>query len=175
MNSSVRGSEPSPAGTARTRLSRRPLHPAPRDVGKGPSPAREKMGRALRKLRENALVSKMMVSGFRGLQRLGVTVIPNHFYWPVPDIQDLESRAWPVESDPVGFDLGLERQVNWAGQLAARYRMSGHFRTGRQAPLSITTTMVCLKPSMRKWPTASFAASNPRALSRSGVGSVQEF
>jgi len=80
------------------------------------------VGQLLRKLRESALVSKMMVSGFRGLQRLGISVTPNHFYWPVPDIHDLESRVWPADSVPVGFDLGLERQVKLAEQLAARYR-----------------------------------------------------
>jgi len=92
------------------------------------------VGQLLRKLRESALVSKMMVSGFRGLQRLGISVTPNHFYWPVPDIHDLESRVWPADSVPVGFDLGLERQVKLAEQLAARYRHEWTFPERAASP-----------------------------------------
>lgn len=64
------------------------------------SAARERLTRLLRRLRENDLMLRMMVSGFRALQRLGITVTPNHFHWPVRDIRDLESRAWPDNSVP---------------------------------------------------------------------------
>lgn len=127
MNSLVRGSELPQAGTAGAPLSRRPLDLTPNAKGKNRPPARERVGRLLRKLRESELVSRMMVSSFRGLQRLGITVTPNHFYWPVPDIHDLESRAWAADSVPVGFDLCLDRQVKLAGQLAARYGQEWSF------------------------------------------------
>lgn len=81
----------------------------------------------LRRLRENDLVLRMMVGSFRALQRLGITVTPNHFYWPVPDMRDLESRAWPDNSIPVGFDLNLEKQVDWVRQLTARYQPEWSF------------------------------------------------
>ncbi len=127
MNSITHGSELPPAATTRTRLPLRPLNPTPKGVGKEPSHARGKVGQLLRRLRESALVSRAMVSGFRALQRLGVSVTPNHFYWPVPDIHDLESRAWAADAPPVGFDLGLERQVKWAGELAAGYHHEWSF------------------------------------------------
>ena len=69
----------------------------------------------------------MMLSSFRALQRLGVSVTPNHFYWPVPDIHDLGSRAWGADSMLVSPDLGLEKQVRWVGQLAERYRHEWSF------------------------------------------------
>ncbi len=127
VNSIARGSDLPQAGTAGTRLSRGPLDLTPQANRQNPSPVRERLGRLLRRLRENEFVSKMMVSSFRTLQRTGITVTPNHFYWPVPDINDLEARAWAADTVPVGFDLGLERQVNWVGQLAARYQHEWSF------------------------------------------------
>lgn len=86
------------------------------------SPSRETLARTLRRLRDSELVSRALVGSFRALQRLGITVTPNHFYWPVPDIADLEARQWQTDSPSVGFDLNLERQVGLAGQLAAEYK-----------------------------------------------------
>jgi hypothetical protein len=77
--------------------------------------------RALRRLRENEFVSKAMVGTFRALQRAGITVTPNHFYWPVPDVRDLEARPWQTDSIPVGFDLNLEKQVQLVEDFAAQY------------------------------------------------------
>lgn len=83
---------------------------------------KETLTRMLRTLRESELVSRALVGSFRALQRLGITVTPNHFYWPVPDVLDLEARKWPMDSAPVGFELNLVKQVILAGQLAAEYR-----------------------------------------------------
>ena len=63
-----------------------------------------------------------MVGAFRALQRMGITVTPNHFYWPVPDLHDLESREWPMSSAPVGLDLNIEKQVDLVRDLAAQYQ-----------------------------------------------------
>lgn len=91
------------------------------------SPARERLNRLLRRLRESDPVLKVMTSSFRALQRLGITVIPNHYYWPVPDLHDLEAREWPDNSNLVGFDLNLEKQLQWVRQLTARYRSEWSF------------------------------------------------
>jgi hypothetical protein len=127
VNGIARGSELPRAGAAGTRLSRRPLDLTPQTKRQNPPPVRGRLGRLLRRLRESEFVSKMMVSSFRALQRSGITVTPNHFYWPVPDINDLESRVWAADTVPVGFDLDLERQVNWVGRLAARYQREWFF------------------------------------------------
>jgi hypothetical protein len=88
----------------------------------GSSPGRDRLNRVLKRLRESDFVLKMMVGSFRRLQRVGITVTPNHFYWPVPDMHDLESRTWQDNATPVGFDLNLDSQVEWARQLAGRYQ-----------------------------------------------------
>ena len=63
----------------------------------------------------------LMARAFRLLQRTGVNVTPNHFYWPVPDISHLEKRDWPVYSVPpqCGFDISEQRDL--AEQLVSDY------------------------------------------------------
>lgn len=63
----------------------------------------------------------LMVRAFRLLQRTGINVTPNHFYWPVPDISALEKRDWPVYSVPpqCGFDISEQREL--AEQLMSDY------------------------------------------------------
>src|SRR5579864_5660537 len=58
-----------------------------------------------RKLHENETALAVMRSAFRMFQRIGITVSPNHYYWPVPDFRELEARKWPAEEEPVGLDL----------------------------------------------------------------------
>ncbi len=122
MNSLARGSEPHPiempAPTSPDRTAGSGDASNGRFVNYSP---KETLTRMLRMLRENELVSRTMVGSFRALQRMGITVTPNHFYWPVPDVHDLEAREWPMESIPVGFELNLEKQVALARQLTARY------------------------------------------------------
>ena len=78
-------------------------------------------------MRESEFVLKMMLGGFRALQGVGITVIPDHFYWPVPDMRDLEARTWQDNSLPVGFDLNIEEQVRFVEELGARYRSEWSF------------------------------------------------
>ncbi len=59
---------------------------------------------------------------FRLLQRVGISVSPNHYYWPVPDFEQLEKRPWPAEQAPVGFDLHIERQVEFLQQVVPLYQ-----------------------------------------------------
>jgi hypothetical protein len=128
MNSLARVSEIPETGTSGAPPPGRPLGLSPHANGNnGSSPAKERLNRLLRKLRESDLFLKMLVGSFRTLQRVGITVTPNHFYWPVPDMHDLESRAWPDDSIPVGFDLNLGNQVQWARDLSAQYRSEWTF------------------------------------------------
>ena len=46
-----------------------------------------------------------MRNAFRMFQRIGITVSPNHYYWPVPDYRELESRNGRTEEEPAGLDL----------------------------------------------------------------------
>lgn len=74
-----------------------------------------------RKLHENETALALMRSAFRMFQRIGITVSPNHYYWPVPDFQELESRKWPGEEEPHGLDLGFERQLDFLRTVVPQY------------------------------------------------------
>jgi hypothetical protein len=69
--------------------------------------------RMARRLRENEAVLAAMLTTFRALQRLGLNISPNHYYWPIPDVATLERRHWPVRATPVGFDLRLDQQLEF--------------------------------------------------------------
>jgi hypothetical protein len=58
---------------------------------------------------------------FRAFQRVGISLVPNHYYWPVPDFEELEAREWPAEQTPVGIDLALEKQLDFLQNVVPRY------------------------------------------------------
>lgn len=100
----------------------------PNGLSPHPSPSTRKYStRLLQRLRESELVLRTMVGVFRALQRMGITVTPNHFYWPVPDLGDLETRQWGSDVAPVGLELNLERQVELVREMAARYQAEWSF------------------------------------------------
>ena len=75
-----------------------------------------------RKLHENETALALMRHAFRLFQRIGITVSPNHYYWPVPDFRELESREWPAEEEPVGLDLAFERQLDFLQTVVPKYQ-----------------------------------------------------
>jgi predicted O-methyltransferase YrrM len=75
-----------------------------------------------RKLHENETALAVMRSAFRMFQRIGITVSPNHYYWPVPDFRELESRKWPSEEEPVGLDLAFDQQLDFLQTVVPLYR-----------------------------------------------------
>jgi hypothetical protein len=75
-----------------------------------------------RKLRDNETVLAFMRNAFRMFQRIGITVSPNHYYWPVPDFRELESRIWPAEEEPVGLDLAFGRQLDFLQTVVPQYQ-----------------------------------------------------
>ncbi len=128
MNSLARASEIPQIETPGTPLPQPMGTTTPHANGNnGSSAARERLNRMLRRARESEVVLKMMLGSFRALQRLGITVIPNHFYWPVPDMRDLESRAWQDNSPAVGLDLRMDNQVRLVQQLSALYQAEWTF------------------------------------------------
>ncbi len=48
---------------------------------------------------------------FRTCQKAGVNVTPNHFYWPIPDLNALAGKDWTALALSEGVDLQLQRQV----------------------------------------------------------------
>ncbi len=82
---------------------------------------------ALQNLRENKFVFRAMLAAFRALQHMGLTVIPNHFYWPVPDLRELEARDWASDPSPAGLDLNLDKQRFLAQKVIASYQSEWTF------------------------------------------------
>ena len=76
--------------------------------------AKRLMTSAARRVKSNPLFFPAIVRGFRALQRLGINITPNHFYWPVPDVADLAKREWPIYAAPPGCDFLLRNQVELA-------------------------------------------------------------
>ncbi|MGH9512995.1 MAG: class I SAM-dependent methyltransferase [Terriglobales bacterium] len=58
---------------------------------------------------------------FRALQKLGISVAPNHFYWPIPDLSQIEHRQWPIYPPPPGCDLRLDYQSAFVHDVVAKY------------------------------------------------------
>lgn len=81
----------------------------------------------LRNLRENDLLWSLMTGLFRAQQAAGLSITPNHYYWPIPDLQSLAAREWPTNSVPPGFDLGLERQLDLLRRVFSQYRQEWLF------------------------------------------------
>ncbi|MBV9625953.1 MAG: class I SAM-dependent methyltransferase [Acidobacteria bacterium] len=70
-----------------------------------------------RVLHEVSFVFYAFVKAFRALQRLGISITPNHYYWPVPDTTELAEREWPIYSPPPDCNFDLKSQVELAAQL----------------------------------------------------------
>lgn len=74
-----------------------------------------------KRLHGSDILLSLAVRAFRTLQNLGISVSPNHYYWPVPDLASLENREWPLRSLPVGFDLHIEQQVDRLSRFVSKY------------------------------------------------------
>lgn len=74
-----------------------------------------------RKLHDVSFALPALVRSFRALQGIGINVTPNYFYWPVPDLAELEKRNWPNYSVPPGCDFDLRKQVELAWELSSSY------------------------------------------------------
>ncbi|MCU1297109.1 MAG: hypothetical protein JWO91_1387 [Acidobacteriaceae bacterium] len=88
-------------------------------------PATDRLGKRwfsqiAQRVKENETLFGIIVRTFRRLQRVGLNVSPNHFYWPIPDLRELEGREWPVYLGP-GLDLKLDKQLGFIRQVVSRY------------------------------------------------------
>lgn len=82
-----------------------------------------------RTLHDLPLVFPALVRAFRGMQKMGVNVTPNHYYWPVPDLAELEKREWPIYSTPPGCQFDLKKQAELAREFSSRYGRECSFST----------------------------------------------
>lgn len=61
--------------------------------------------------------SKTAVAAYRGLRRsldrIGLQVVVKSFYSPIPDLRQLPAETWERQSDLVGIELDLDRQLEF--------------------------------------------------------------
>ncbi len=123
---SVTTLEPLGAGRVCTRASQAP---ASRE-----SWIKRRVVNCARTLHDLPFMFPLMVKAFRLLQSAGVNVTPNHFYWPIPEIEQLEKRDWPIFSFPGDCDFDLKKQIELARELNSGYGQECRFldesRTG---------------------------------------------
>ena len=84
-----------------------------------------------RTLHESSTLFSSAVRTFRALQRVGVNLTPNHFYWPVPDLAELEKSEWPTYPGPPDCSFRLRQQRDLAREFFHLY--SPEFQFGPQA------------------------------------------
>ncbi len=96
-------------------------------------PSRGFLATAAGSMRSSKTLFSLVSFGFRSLQRVGISVTPNHFYWPVPDLTRLQHRVWPEPSAPAGVDLRLQWQIDFAEQVLSQYRDEWAFSPETQA------------------------------------------
>src|SRR5579864_9505698 len=96
-----------------TQLTRAQEQSQPTQVPAIHSKAEPLFHRLLRKLRTSDFCFSAMVSAFKKLQDLGISIGPNHFYWPVPDLHSLDHSSSNPEVLNQGLDLRLARQLEF--------------------------------------------------------------
>ncbi|HVZ18236.1 MAG TPA: class I SAM-dependent methyltransferase, partial [Terriglobales bacterium] len=80
---------------------------------------------ALSSLRRTPWFESAFLRAFRAFQAVGLTVLPNHFYWPIPDLRRLEQRDWSPRTP--GLDLRLDDQAEFASTISSRYSLELQF------------------------------------------------
>jgi hypothetical protein len=83
-----------------------------------------------RALHESPFLFSAAVKIFRSLQRMGVNVTPNHFYWPIPNLEELEKQEWPIFTVPSHCHFRLECQLELAREFSQRYGAECRFDSG---------------------------------------------
>ena len=77
--------------------------------------------RIAQRVHDSETLFPLMVAAFKAMQKIGINVTPNHFYWPIPDIAYLEKRKWPEKDMPAGLDLRMPEQIRLLEACAAKY------------------------------------------------------
>lgn len=93
----------------------------PGEGGSPTSPVREAVFSAARKLRDNESVLRATLRVFQALQKLGVSIVPNHYYWPIPDISALREHDWDQRMPPAGVQMHMEEQVEFLYECVQPY------------------------------------------------------
>jgi predicted O-methyltransferase YrrM len=55
-------------------------------------------------------------------QKLGVHVVPVHFYEPIPDTRSLKEVLWSKDSEMIGVDLNVENQFEMLSRFKSKFK-----------------------------------------------------
>jgi hypothetical protein len=55
-------------------------------------------------------------------ERLGIHIIPNHFYQPIPEVRSLDEKIWDSPSKLIGIDIADESQILLLAQLQKNFK-----------------------------------------------------
>ena len=58
-----------------------------------------------------SVLHKCRVEAFRLFQKMGIHIVPNHFYEPIPDTRNISEEFWGSPSSLVGIDLRESAQL----------------------------------------------------------------
>ncbi len=68
------------------------------------------------------LLGRILNKSFGLWERLGIHIVPNHFYQPIPDVGHLDDRLWETPSALIGIDKGEQSQVALLSRLQEGYK-----------------------------------------------------
>jgi hypothetical protein len=69
-----------------------------------------------------SVLHKCRVRVFRMLQKMGIHVVPNHFYEPVPDARNISEGFWKSPSSLVGIDVKEAAQLALLEEFCGKYQ-----------------------------------------------------
>ncbi len=68
------------------------------------------------------LLQKCRVRAFRAMEKMGIHVVPNHFYEPVPDTRNIAESFWESPSSLVGIDVKEAAQLALLEEFRSKYK-----------------------------------------------------
>ena len=68
------------------------------------------------------IISSALNKSFELWERLGIHIVPNHFYQPIPDVRYLDDRLWETPSALVGIDIDEQSQTELLSQFYDAYK-----------------------------------------------------
>ncbi|HOI57297.1 MAG: class I SAM-dependent methyltransferase [Methanoculleus sp.] len=68
------------------------------------------------------LLGTVLSRSFGLWERLGIHIVPNHFYQPIPDVRHLDDRLWERSSSLVGIDMDEQSQTALLSRFHENYK-----------------------------------------------------
>ncbi len=68
------------------------------------------------------MLHRCRVGAFRTMERMGIHIVPNHFYEPVPDTRDIPEGFWERPSELIGIDLDEAAQIALLDEFQRKYK-----------------------------------------------------